>query len=60
MATSTPVVIQLQNEDRTQIVWTWKLLRAWPAGYRFSNLNGKGKESLIDELELAYERLEVE
>ncbi len=54
------VVIQLQNEDRTQIVWTWKLLRAWPVRYRSSNLNAKGQDIVIEELELAYERLEIE
>ena len=54
------VVIQLQNEDRTQIVWTWKLLRAWPVRYRSSDLNGKGQDTVIEELELTYERLEIE
>jgi phage tail-like protein len=54
------VIIQLQNEDRTQVVMTWKLLRAWPARYKFSNLNGKGEDRAIEELELAYERLEIE
>jgi phage tail-like protein len=54
------VTIQLQTEDRTDIVWTWKLLRAWPARYRFTNLEAKGKDVLIEILELAVERVEVE
>jgi len=54
------VVIHLQNEDRTQVVMTWKLLRAWPARYKSPDLNGKGQDVSIEELELAYERLEIE
>ena len=54
------VTIQLQTEDRTDIVWTWRLLRAWPVKYRFTNLEAKGKDVLIEILELAVERVEVE
>lgn len=54
------VNIHLQNEDRTQIVLTWKLFRAWPVKYSFSPLNARGKEVLIEELELTYERMEIE
>jgi phage tail-like protein len=54
------VVIQLQNEDHTGIVWTWHLLRAWPARYRFSPLDAQGKDVLVEILELAVERLEIE
>ena len=54
------VVIQLQNEARSEVVWTWKLLRAWPVKYRFSNLDAKGKDVEVEILELAIERLEIE
>ncbi len=54
------VVIQLQNEDRTGVVLTWKLLRAWPVRYSFSNLDARASGVLIEELVLAYERLEIE
>ena len=54
------VTIQLQNEDHTSVVMTWKLLRAWPVRYKFSELNAKGHEILIESLELAFERLEME
>ena len=54
------VVIQLQNEDHTEIVMAWKLFRAWPARYQSSDLNAQGKDVLIEELELAFERLEIE
>jgi phage tail-like protein len=54
------VTISLQNEDRSEIVLTWKLLRAWPARYAFSPLQAKGKEVLLETLELAFDRMEME
>jgi phage tail-like protein len=54
------VVIHLQNEDRSAIVLTWKLFRAWPVRYRFSSLEARGKDVLVEILELACERLEIE
>jgi len=54
------VTIQLQNEDHTEVVMTWKLMRAWPVRYKFSELHAKGHETLIESLELAFERLEME
>jgi len=54
------VRISLQNEDRTEIVLTWIFLRAWPTRYEFSPLEGKGKETLIEVLELAFERMQME
>ena len=54
------VVIQLQNEDHTAVVMTWKLLRARPVKYTSGPLNGKGTDVAMEELTLAYERLEIE
>ena len=54
------VTIQLQNEDHTAVVLTWKLLRARPVKLSFGPLNGKGNDVLIETLELACERLEME
>ena len=54
------VTIQLQNEDRSDIVMTWKLLRAFPVRYSGPPLDGKGRCVAIEEIVLAYERLEVE
>jgi phage tail-like protein len=54
------VTIQLQNENHTAVVMTWKLLRARPVRLRWGPLNGKGKEVLVEYLELACERLEME
>jgi len=54
------VVIKLQNEDHTAVVLTWKLLRARPVKYTSGPLNAKGTDVAMEELTLAYERLEVE
>ena len=54
------VTVLLQNEERTEVVLTWKFLRAWPTRYEFSPLEAKGKETLIEILELAFERMEME
>lgn len=54
------VTIQLQSEDHTSIVLTWKLLRARPIQYTSGPLNGKGADVAMEELTLSYERLEME
>lgn len=54
------VSISLQTEDRTEIALTWKLLRAWPVRYTFSSLDAQGKAVLVELLELAFERMEIE
>jgi phage tail-like protein len=54
------VSISLQTEDRTEIVLTWKFLRAWPVRYVFSGLDAQGKVTLVEILELAFERMEIE
>jgi phage tail-like protein len=54
------VTIKLLNENRTDVVITWKLSNAYPANYSFSNLEAQGKKVLIEKLELAYERMVVE
>jgi phage tail-like protein len=54
------VTIQLQNEDHTAIVLTWKLLRARIVKHTSGPLNAKGTDVAMEELTLAYERLELE
>jgi phage tail-like protein len=54
------VTIQLQNEDRTATVMTWKLSRARIVKHSSGPLNAKGSEVAIEEIVLAYERLELE
>jgi len=54
------VAIQLQSEDRTAIVMTWRLLRARIVKHTSGPLNAKGTDVALEELTLAYERLELE
>lgn len=54
------VTIQLQNEDHTQVVQTWLLRRARIVKHVSGPLNAQGCDVAIEELTLAYERLELE
>src|SRR4051812_38312495 len=53
------VVIQLQNEDHTKVVQEWKLLRARITKHTSGPLNAKGTDVAMEEMVLAYERLEM-
>ena len=54
------VTIQLMSEDHTSAVVTWKLLRARIVKHVSGPLNAKGSDVAMEELTLAYERLEME
>ena len=54
------VVIQLQNEDHSAVVVTWKLLRARITKHTSGPFNAKGTDVAMEEMTLAYERLEME
>ncbi|MCW7541906.1 phage tail protein [Aquabacterium sp. A7-Y] len=54
------VTIELQNEDHTQVVQTWKLMRARIIKHTSGPFNAKGTDVAMEELVLAYERLEME
>jgi phage tail-like protein len=54
------VTVALLSEDRSTRVMTWRLLRARPVRYRGGPLHGCSSDVAIEELVLAYERLEVE
>jgi phage tail-like protein len=54
------VTIQLQNEDHTASVQTWKLLRARIIKHTSGPFNAKGTDVAMEEMVLAYERLEME
>lgn len=54
------VTISLQNEDHSEVVMTWKLLRARIVKYSGGPLNAKGTDVAMEEIVLAYERLELE
>jgi phage tail-like protein len=53
------VTVALLSEDRSTRVMTWRLHRARPVRYRVEPLHGRSSDLAIEELVLAYERLEV-
>jgi phage tail-like protein len=54
------VTIQLMSEDHTAVVMTWKLLRARIIKHVSGPFNAKGSDVAMEEITLAYERLEIE
>ena len=54
------VTVSLQNEDHTQVVQQWKLLRARIIKHVSGPMNAKGTDVAMEELTLAYERLQME
>ncbi len=54
------VTIQLQNEDHSAVVQTWKLLRARIVKHTSGPFNAKGGDVAMEEVVLAFERLEME
>ena len=54
------VLIQLQSEDHTATVLTWKLTNARPIKYTGPSFNGKGTDVAVEELVLAAERIDME
>jgi phage tail-like protein len=54
------VTIQLLNEDHTQVAMTWRLQRARIIKHTTGPFNAKGSDVAIEEIVLAYERLELE
>lgn len=54
------VTVQLLNEDHTSVVQVWKLLRARPVKHVSGPFNARSSDVAMEELTLAYERLEVE
>ncbi len=54
------VTIQLQNEDHSRVVQTWKLMRARIIKHTSGPMNARGTDVAMEELVLAYERLEME
>jgi phage tail-like protein len=54
------VTVQLLSEDHTAVVQTWKLLRARAVKHVSGPFNALCSDVAIEELTLAYERLELE
>ena len=54
------VTVQLQNEDRSAIVQTWRLLRARIVKHTSGPFHAKGNDVAMEEVVIAFERLELE
>lgn len=54
------VTIQLQSEDHSAVVQTWTLKRARIIKHTSGPFNAKGTDVAMEEMVLAYERLEIE
>ena len=54
------ITVSLQNEDHTAVVQVWKLLRAVITKHISGPFNAKGTDVAMEELTIAYERLEME
>lgn len=54
------VTVQLLSEDRTSVVQEWKLLRARPVRHVSGGFDARCSEVAIEELTIAYERLELQ
>ena len=54
------VTISLQNEDQSHNVMVWKLLRARIIKHSSGAFNARASDLAMEELVLAYERLEME
>jgi phage tail-like protein len=54
------VTIQLLNEEHSEVVMTWKLMRARVVKLTCGPFNARSSEVVVEELVLAHERLEME
>lgn len=54
------VTVQLMNEDHTTVVQKWRLLRARIVKHVSGPFNARRSDVAMEELTLAYERLEME
>lgn len=54
------VTIQLMNEDRSEVVQTWRLLRARIVKHTSGPLNARGNDVAMEEIVLACERIELQ
>ncbi len=53
------VTIVLRDENRRAVL-TWIFHRAWPVRYSLSPLQAKGRDVLLESLELAFDRMDME
>ena len=57
---ATPCASRLMSEDHRDTVATWELMRARIIKYVSGPFNAKGTDVAMEELTLAYERMEME
>lgn len=46
-------------DERQEVVWTWRFTSAFPAAYRFSQLDAECSDEVDEILELAFTRMSV-
>ncbi len=54
------VTIKLLPEDQKNVIMVWKFTRSWPVSIKFSKLKAKGEAVLVERLELAFDRMDIE
>jgi phage tail-like protein len=54
------VIVRLLAEDRSGVVFAWRFTNAFPTRYGFSPLAGNGEEVVMEELAIAFERMDIE
>ena len=59
-AVARTILVRLLSDDHSTIVLSWKFLRARPVNHQFAPLNALASEALMETLEIAFERLEME
>jgi phage tail-like protein len=53
------VSITLLQEDHQTVVMTWQFVRAWPVSIKYSKLKAQGETVLVEKLELAFDRMDI-
>jgi hypothetical protein len=54
------ILVQLQNENHSEIVLTWKFGHSRPVNHQFSPLNALGIGAFMETLEVAFESMAME
>jgi phage tail-like protein len=54
------VTVGLLSENRGDVVWRWRFTNAWPTKYTTSSLDAGNENVVLEEIELAFERMEID
>ena len=52
------IQVSLLQEDRSTVM-QWRFTNAWPTRLKYGSLMGEGDQVVVEELEIAFERMEV-